>query len=248
MKEDFQIVKMRLPGICKIASDFYLTPKRKGSVFFVKSPYAHDSDWSLALYTNNNMFVDFANGGFKGDSIAFLAYIRDCNQWQALKILKDFYGLSDAKEQDKQELRRKIQRQQEHERKKRQRQRAFKVVLFGCTDDLQRWANIYRLALENRLYESLSDMWCYIMDELQRTEYRLDILCGSDQSEYRFMKKSSDCIPSDYPQWLLDALSILAECGAFQPTREEIKEITAQRDFELTRKPGGAVRRCEIEW
>lgn len=247
MKEDFQIVKMRLPGICKIASDFYLTPKRKGSVFFVKSPYAHDSDWSLALYTNNNMFVDFANGGFKGDSIAFLAYIRDCNQWQALKILKDFYGLSDAKEQDKQELRRKIQRQQEHERKKRQRQRAFKVVLFGEISRLKRWADFYTIAVERCLYEPFSGMWCYIMDELQRTERKLDILCSSNQSEYRFMKTSSDCIPSDRFQWILDCLGVLRECGAFQATEEEIREITAQRDFELTRKPG-AERRCKVGW
>lgn len=247
MKEDFQIVKMRLPGICKIASDFYLTPKRKGSVFFVKSPYAHDSDWSLALYTNNNMFVDFANGGFKGDSIAFLAYIRDCNQWQALKILKDFYGLSDAKEQDKQEIRRKIQRQQEQERKKRERQKAFKNALFGEISRLKRWADFYTIAVEKCLYEPFSGMWCYIMDELQRTERKLDILCSSNQSEYRFMKTSSDCIPSDRFQWILDCLGVLRECGAFQATEEEIREITAQRDFELTRKPG-AERRCKVEW
>ena len=102
--------------------------------------------------------------------------------------------------------------------------------------------------LKNRLYEPLTDEWAHCVNELHKTSYQLDILCASDCDSYRFMKASSDCIPSDYPQWLLDALSILAECGAFQPTREEIKEITAQRDFELTRKPGGAVRRCEIEW
>ncbi len=247
MKEDFQIVKMRLPGICKIASDFYLTPKRKGSVFFVKSPYAHDSDWSLALYTNNNMFVDFANGGFKGDSIAFLAYTRDCNQWQALKILKDFYGLSDAKEQDKQELRRKIQRQQEHERKKRQRQQAFKTALFGEVDRLKRWESVYKAVLKNRLYEPFTDEWAHCVNGLHKTGYQLDILCASDCDSYRFMKASSDCIPSDYPQWLLDALSILAECGAFRATEGEIREITAQRNYELTRKPG-AERRCKVVW
>ena len=29
---------------------------------------------------------------------------------------------------------------------------------------------------------------------------------------------------------------------------KEIKEVTAQRNYELTRQPGGAVRRCNIEW
>lgn len=248
MKEDFQIVKMRLPGICKIASDFYLTPKRKGSVFFVKSPYAHDSDWSLALYPNNNMFVDFANGGFKGDSIAFLAYTRDCNQWQALKILKDFYGLTDSREQSRQELRRKIQRQRQQEQEKRQRQQAFKTALFGEIDRLKRWEDIYKAVLKNRLYEPFTNEWAHCVNELHKTSYQLDILCASDCSSYRLMKISSGGMPSDHPQWLLDSLAILKECGAFQATQGELTEIRAQRDFELTRKPRGAVRRCSIEW
>lgn len=247
MREDFQTIKEQLPGILKIASDFCGQPKRRGSHYFIKSPSSNDRTWSLCLYPSSNTYCDFAGGNRSGDSISLISYLRGTDNWTALQTLKDFYGLSDAKEQDKQEVRRKIQRQQEQERKKRERQKAFKNALFGCTDDLQRWANIYRLALENRLYEPLSDMWCYIMDELQRTEYKLDILCGSDQSEYRFMKASSDCIPSDYPQWLLDALSILAECGAFRATEGEIREIAAQRNYELTRKPG-TERRCKVEW
>ena len=169
------------------------------------------------------------------------------DNWKALQTLKEFYGLEDARAQDKQETRRRILAQQEQERKKRQRQQAFKTALFGEISHLKKWANIYRIVLKNRLYEPFSDMWCYIMDELQRTECRLDILCGTNQSECRFMKYS-DCIPSDRPQWLIDSSAILAECGAFQATAEELKEVTAQRDYELTRKPGGAVRRCEIEW
>lgn len=249
MKEDFTHAKEELQriGIKRVAADFYAEPKRKGSVFFVKSPATTDKHESLALYPGSNRFVDFANGGHSGDVVGFVSYIRGCNNWQALKELQSYYGLADARKRDRQEIRRKIQRQRQQEQEKRQRQQAFKTALFGRTDDLQRWANIYRLALKNRLYEPFSDMWCYIMDELQQTQYKLDILCSSNQSEYRFMKYS-DRLPSDYPQWLLDSLAILEECGAFQPTREEVKEITAQRNYELTRKPGGAVRRCEIEW
>ncbi len=246
MKEDFETVKQRLPGILKIASDFYGQPRKRGSHYFVKSPISNDRTWSLCLYPSSNTYCDFAGGNHSGDSISLISYVKGVNNWQALQTLKDFYGL-DTREQDKQDIRRKIQRQRQQEQEKRQRQQTFKAALFDEISHLEKWANIYRIALENRLYEPLSDMWCHIMDELQRTEYRLDILCGTNQSEYRFMKYS-DRVPSDYPQWLIDALSILAECGVFQPTGEEIKEITAQRDFELTRKPGGAVRRCEIEW
>lgn len=248
MKEDFQTIKEQLPGICKIASDFYQQPKKRGSHYFIKSPVSHDKTWSLALYPANNTYCDFAGGNHSGDSISLISYVRGVDNWQALKILKDFYGLSDAREQDKQELRRKIHRQRQQEQEKRQRQQAFKTALFGCIDDLKRWEDIYKAVLKNRLYEPFTDEWAHCVNELHKTGYQIDILCASDCDSYRFMKTSSGGMPSDYWQWLLDSLVILAECGAFQPTREEIEGITAQRDFELTRKPGGAVRRCEIEW
>lgn len=246
MREDFRRIKEQLPGICKIASDFYLVPKKRGSHYFIKSPVSHDKTWSLALYPASDTFCDFANGNRSGDSVSLVSYLKGVNNWQALQTLKDFYGLEDAREQDKQELQRRIQLQQERERKKRQWQQAFKTVLFRQIDSLRLWEDFYTFALENCLYEPLNDMWCYIMDELQRTEYRLDILCGTNQSGYRSMKYS-DCVPSDYPQWLLDSLAILLEAGVFQATREEIGQIITQRDYELTKKPGG-VSRCEIEW
>lgn len=246
MKEDFQSIKEQLPGILKISSDFYQQPKKRGSYYFIKSPASHDKTWSLCLYPANNTYCDFAGGNRSGDSISLVSYIKGVDNWKALQTLKEFYGLEDARAQDKQETRRRILVQQEQEQKKRQRQQAFKIALFGEISHLRKWESIYTITLKNRLYKPYSDMWCYIMDELQRTECKLDTLCATSQSEYRFMKYS-DRVPSDRPQWLLDALSILAECGTFQPTREEIEEITAQRNFELTRKPGGAVRRCEIE-
>lgn len=77
----------------------------------------------------------------------------------------------------------------------------------------------------------------------------LDILCCADCKAYIRMKSNADLgLSNDRPQWLLDVLAVLAEGGAFTATKEEIKEITAQRYFELTRKLGAAVRRCKIEW
>lgn len=247
MKEDFQTIKEQLPPILQVASDFYGQPKKRGSHYFIKSPVSHDKTWSLALYPASNTYCDFAGGNRNGDSISLISYLRGVDNWTALKILKDFYGLADAREQDKQELRRKIQRQRQQEQEKRQRQQAFKTALFGCIDDLKRWEDIYKAVLKNRLYEPFTDEWAHCVNELHKTSYQLDILCASDCSSYRFMKASSGGMPSDYWQWLLDVLSILAECGAFQAIGEEIKEITAQRDFELTRKPG-AERRCKVEW
>lgn len=246
MKEDFELIKGQLPEICKIASDFYQRPKKRGSHYFIKSPVSHDKTWSLALYPSSDTFCDFANGSRSGDSIGLISYLKSVDNWRALQILKDFYGLEGARERDEQEMRRCILEQQEQERKKRQRKRAFKVALFRQIDSLKRWEDVYTLALEKRLYEPFSDMWRFIMDELQRTKCKLDILCGSDQHSYRFMKRGSK-YSSDRPQWLLDVLEMLAECGAFQTTQSELAEIKAQRDFELIKEPG-AERRCGIEW
>ena len=55
-------------------------------------------------------------------------------------------------------------------------------------------------------------------------------------------------LSSDRPQWLLDALAILAEDGAFQATQSELTEIQVQRDFELLERQPGKDRICSIPW
>lgn len=102
--------------------------------------------------------------------------------------------------------------------------------------------------LEKSKIEPFSDLWAYILNELQRTSYKLDILTGADQHTYRRMKPNVESgLPSDRPEWLLDTLDILKETGYFIVTAAELSEIKAQRDFELKRKPG-ADRRCCVTW
>lgn len=250
MKSDFTLAKEELSqiGIVRVSRDFYTEPRRKGSCYFVKSPATHDKTASLALYPNSNRFTDFSNSNYSGDCIAFVAYVKGCNQWQALKELQAFYGLTDTREKDRQEAQRRIQLQQEQERRKEERRQAFYRALWTQIDDLKRWAVIYSIAIEKRLFEPFSDTWAYCVNELQKTEYRLDILCEADCEAYPRMKAYHEYLPSNRYQWLLDCLAVLAEYGVFEATADEIKEITTQRDFELTRQPGRAVRRCKVEW
>ena len=249
LKEDFYLTKNDLSqiGILRISQDFYLNPRHRGANYFVKSPATDDKTWSLALYPKNNRFCDFANGGLSGDSIAFVAYIQGCNQWQALKDLRAFYGLADSREQERQDAQRRIRLQQQEEQKKVERKQAFYTALRGEIDRLKRWADSCRLAIEKSLYEPFSNMWMYCMNELQKIEYKLDVLTGADYQAYPRLKVCSANVPSDRFQWLLDCLAILTECEAFEATVDEIREITLQRDFELTRQPG-VERRCGIEW
>lgn len=250
MKQDFIFAKEELQriGIIRVSMDFYTEPKRKGSTFFVKSPAGTDRTASLALFPNSNRFTDFANGNYSGDIVGFVAYVRGCNNWEALQTLKDFYGLMDSREADKQEAQRRIQLQQEQERKKTERKQTFYRALWAQIDHLKRWEYIYRLAIEKAVFEPLSDTWTYCVNELQKTEYKLDILCAADCKAYPRMKAYHENLPSDRYQWLLDVLGVLQEYNAFTVTEEELREIKTQAAFEVQRKPGAAVRRCSIDW
>lgn len=240
--------KLNEYGIIKACADFYMEPKRRGSNFFVKSPESSDRTWSCCLYPANNRFCDFANGNKSGDIVGFYAYIKGLNQWKALQELSAYYGLSGGKH-DKEEARRRIQRQQQEERKKADRKREFYNALFSEIEDLKSRLGKYRLVIEKGEIEPLSDLWCYVLDEIQRTEYRLDILTATDMGTYRRLKPNLDLgLSSDRPAWLLDCLSVLQEIGAFYATQGELEEIRAQHRFEMCGRKPGADRRCCISW
>lgn len=245
-KEDFRvkIEELNRIGIIRIATDFYMEPDSR---LFVKSPKTADKTRSLKLYPNTGRFYDFATST-GGDIIGFIAYLQGCNQWKALQTLSAYYGLSSDRQQDKEEARQKIQRQQAEERKRAARKQAFHAALFGEIDRLKDKLEKYTATLQKSKTEPFCDLWTDIQNEIPRTDYKLDILTAADMATYRRMKPNSDLgLSSDRPTWLLDCLAILAEVGAFEATREEIGEITAQRDFELCRVPGHD-RRCKIEW
>ena len=240
MKSDFVLAKEELSriGIVRICRDFYIEPKRRGRVYMVRSPAGSDKTPSLALYPRNNRFCDFSNGNKSGDCVSFLAYIKNLNQWQALKELRAYYGLTDGQEQEKQEVQRRILLQQQEECRKEERKEAFYKALNGEIDRLKRWENIYKIAIEKTIFEPLSDMWKYCVEELQRVEYQLDILTAADMNTYRRMKYSDD-LPSDRQEWILDSLSVLSSCGTFKTTESEINEI---------KRAAANRRRCKIEW
>ena len=102
--------------------------------------------------------------------------------------------------------------------------------------------------MKKQIYEPFTSEWCYCIKEQQQINLQLDILCAIDSKMYVRMKSNPSMgLSSDRPQWLLDTLAILAEHGSFRATEDELKEITAQRDFELTRKLGKD-RKNNIEW
>lgn len=109
MREDFREVREELKeiGIRRIVEEHYMTPQRHGTIYFVKSPASPDKTASLAIFPETNRFCDFANGNKGGDVISLYAYVKGCSQWEALKALTQYYGLSDGR-QDRRDVRRRI--------------------------------------------------------------------------------------------------------------------------------------------
>ena len=249
MREDFRIGNEKLEeiGIMRIVEDHYMTPQKRGTIYFVKSPVSLDKTTSLAIYPSSNHFCYFANGNKSGDIVGLYAYIKNCNQWQALQELLAYYGLS-GRQQDKEEARLRIQRQQAEERKRAARKQEFHNAVSGEISRLKGKLEKHKATLQKSKIEPFSNLWIDIQNEIQRTENNLNILTAADMTTYRRMKPNSDLgLSSDRPAWLLDCLAILSDIGAFKATEEEIREITAQRNFELCRMPGRDWR-CKVEW
>lgn len=200
---------------------------------FIHSPFKEERTASCKIYPHS--FYDFSSGT-GGDCIRFVSLVLGVNNWEACQYLIQAFSLpislsggTDRREE--------IERRQRERQRQEERKQEFRAALLGEIDSLKRWADIYRIAIEKRLYEPLSDMWGYCINELQKTEYKLDILCTADQDTYRRMKPDVAAgLSSDRPQWLLDTLAILAEDGTFHATQSELTEIQAQRDFELLKR------------
>lgn len=231
MSEVFREIKESLT-MRQVAEHFSYPVNRSG---FILSPFGKEKTASCKLYRNS--YYDFSAAA-GGDLIKFTATILNINNWEACQYLIQAFSLpislsggADRREE--------IERRQRERERQEERKEEFRTALSGEIDSLKRWADIYRTAIEKRLYEPFSDMWGYCINELQKAEYKLDILCIADQGAYRRMKPDVAAgLSSDRPQWLLDVLAILAEDGAFQATKEEIAKIEKQRDFELCRQPG----------
>ena len=241
MSEVFREIKESLT-MRQVAEHFGYPVNRSG---FILSPFGKEKTASCKLYRNS--YYDFSAAA-GGDLIKFTAAILNINNWEACQYLVQAFSLpislsggADRREE--------IERRQRERQRQEERKQEFRTALSGEIDSLKRWADIYRTAIEKRLYEPFSDMWGYCINELQKAEYKLDILCTADQGAYRRMKPDVVAgLSSDRPQWLLDALAILAEDGAFQATQSELTEIQVQRDFELLERQPGKDRICSIPW
>lgn len=230
MSEVFREIKESLT-MRQVAEHLGCHVNRSG---FILSPFRKEKTASCKIYRDSYYDFSTASGG---DLIKFTAAILNINNWEACQYLIQAFSLpiSLSGGADRQE---EIARRQRERKRQEERKQEFRAALLGEIDSSKRWADIYRTAIDKQLYEPFSDMWGYCINELQKAEYKLDILCAADQGAYRRMKRDAAAgLPSDYQRWLLDVLAILAEDGVFQTTQRELTEVQVQRVSELNRWP-----------
>lgn len=233
--------------ILQISRDFYMDPVKRGSSWFVKSPSSNDKTWSLALNPLTNSFVDFANGNVGGDMVKFVSYIKGITNWDSLKLLRSFYGLSDSRATCNEDIRKKISFEQQKKQKRDARKREFRKVLCGCVERLKgmefNYRKLFREAQAQRDYKTES----WLIGELGMLTEKLNVLCASSSRYCRLKENSAKGLPSDRPAWLLDSVRILRNEGFFEPTKEELKELRFMADLGSLQKPGRD-RRYIVGW
>lgn len=233
---DFAEIKAALReqniNIRQICIDLYMQPNLHN---FVMTPDGEKTP-SLRLYPATDSFYDFSSGT-GGDSIRLLSYVRHISDHEAAELLCDYYHL-DIKQQDDDTIRR---IRQERERKaliKAARNREFHDALFDLIGELKNQIEKYTEMLKNPKIRPLDSLWCYLIEERQAAEYKLDILCASPELYPRMKKPNAETgLFSDRPEWLLDTLQLLESAGRFIATESEIQQIRRQISIEARQEP-----------
>lgn len=225
-------------GILQISRDLYISPVKRGTVWFAKSPVSTDRTWSLALNPETNSFTDFANCNTGGDIIRFVAYVHETNNWQALGMLRDFYGLSNSQERNREDIRQRIYLEQQEKQRQKIRKREFRTALVGAIERLKHEEFNYRRLFQDAVACGDDVAISWLIGELGNLAEQLNTLCAVSTRYWRLKENSAKGLPSDRPAWLLDSMRILRNEGFFEPTKEELKEIQSVADLGNLQRPG----------
>lgn len=169
MSEIFKAVNESLL-IADVARHFGYEPNRAG---FIKSPFKDERTASCKLYPRS--FYDFSfNMG--GDIIRFASAVLGLNSWEACRYLIEAFSLhfslsgsADNREQ--------IRRREQERQRQREKEQRFKEAWRAEVDELKTWENIYKRAIEEKIFPPLSDLQAFTVAELQKVSYKLDMLC-----------------------------------------------------------------------
>ena len=170
MSRVFEEIKESLT-MQQVAEHFGYKVNRSG---FILSPFGNERTPSCKLYCNS--YYDFStNAG--GDLIQFTAVIIGTNNWDACQYLVEAFSLPislSGHNDNREEIeRRKKERQQLQEREHR-----YKIAWLEEVDRLQKRKTTYDRIMESKKYSPLSEIQAFLISEVQKISYQLDVLCG----------------------------------------------------------------------
>lgn len=183
MSEVFKEVKRNLT-MRQTAQYLGFEPNRAG---FIKSPFQDEKTASCKLYECS--FYDFSTN-VGGDLIKFTALVLGTNNWEACEYLIQAFSLPIALS-DGTDHREEIEQRQREQKRHQEKEWRFKGAWLQEVDRLKKWERIFTLAIEKQVFPPMSDLWAYSMKELQKTSYRLDVLCltGNRQEQEELLKE-----------------------------------------------------------
>ncbi|MDO4943123.1 MAG: hypothetical protein Q4E73_09865 [Lachnospiraceae bacterium] len=170
MSEIFSAIKESLT-MRQVAEHFGYKVNKSG---FILSPFGNEKTPSCKLYRNS--YYDFSTA-VGGDLIRFTAALTDCNNWQAFQYLVEAFSLPYSLS-DQIDNREEIERRKRERRRQQEREERFKEAKIVEINRLKKWEQLYKWAIEEKVYSPLSEMQAFVVSELQNVSYSLDILCG----------------------------------------------------------------------
>jgi len=96
-----QVAASALNRIDAILARWLPNGNQHGHEYKALNPTRHDSKkGSFSVNTSNGRWADFATGDKGGDLVALVAYLENCKQSEASKLLIEFLGLSEGVSQE----------------------------------------------------------------------------------------------------------------------------------------------------
>lgn len=170
MSNIFKTVNESL-SMADVARHFGYAPNRAG---FIKSPFKNERTASCKFYPRS--FFDFSSN-VGGDTIRFAALVLGVSNWQACQYLIESFSLPYSLSGNT-ENREQIHRRQRERLKQKEKEERFKEAWLSEVDSLKMWERLYRRAIEEKTFSPLSEMQAFVVFELQKISYKLDVLCG----------------------------------------------------------------------
>lgn len=183
MSELFNEIKKSLT-VQQVAEHFGYKANRSG---FILSPFGNEKTPSCKLYRNS--YYDFSTAA-GGDLIQFTAAILGLNNWEACRYLIEAFSLPfslighiDNREQ--------IQQRQRERQRQQEKEQRFKEAWRAEVDRLKQWEAIYQTAIEKKIFPPYSELQAFMVEELQKTSYCMDILCiyGSRKDHEKMLEE-----------------------------------------------------------